>query len=1390
MKQTQPRSTSTHSRRKRPRLPLQTILIAAFVVPIVGAVGLTGYLSFKNGQQAVEDLAQQLMAEMSDRIQQQLHHYLSNAQIINQINASALQTGRLNIQDPNALTQFFWQQRFLFDNVCGAAIYFGTPQGEFTGLGLHRLSNTWRIGRSGQSTNGRYQSYATNTQGQATQLLNQGDLYDPRVRPWYEAARRAGTATWSEVYPDFSQQDLKIALSQPVYDANGELQGVLGVDCLFSKIGELLNETTVRQSGIIFITERSGDLIASSTHALPLDEQSLRINALDLNHSLIQRSTQVLQDNAGTLTAIDHATSLAFMQNGKRYFLQAAPFRRETGLDWLIIVVVPESDFMARVHANTNTTIWLSLGALSLAIAIGVVTARRVTRPIIRMSVASHALVNGELEQPIADSSIQEVKTLADAFNWMSQQVQASRQQLQDYARSLEDKVSERTQALEHEIQQHKQTETELQQGKEALRLIVEGTAFQTGDEFFKACVRYLAKVLQVQYAIVSEFANVEKTRVRSLAYWTGSDWSAPIEYAIKNTPCESVLAGGTCYYPTNVQNEFAEDRELIDMGVVSYLGMPLVNSLGEVLGHLAVLDVKPMSTDRDRELILRIFAARAGAELERHYTEAAIRQQESMLRSIGDNLNNGAIYQQIRGLDGRDRILYMSAGIEQIAEVKPAAVLADINVLYSQIVEADMPSIMVAIEQSSRDLSIFNQQFRQRTPSGKMKWMQCRSTPSRLPTGETLWSGIVLDISDLKQVEAALRQSEEEFRTIVENVNDVIYILNPDGTFAYLSPSLTDSLHYEPAEFVGVHFAPMIHPDYLQLCIDAVQKLVQTGQTVWGLEYLIKPKHGDWRWFISNISAVHDDAGNVLYCVGVARDVTQRKLIEEELRRAKEAADIASQAKSEFLANMSHELRSPLNAILGFSQLLQRSPTLSADQQENVDTIIRSGEHLLTLINNILDLSKIEAGRTTLHATDFDLHQLLHDVELMFRLRAQEKQLQLVCDRDPNLPQYVCTDSVKLRQVLINLLSNAVKFTDKGQVILRTSWVTDHSPFVASGASPQPNREPKTNDRPVTLHFEIEDTGIGIAPDEVDHLFEAFVQTQSGKTQEGTGLGLTISRKFVELMGGTISVSSQPQQGTVFSFDIQATLADAIDPSQRVQSERPPIIGLEPNQPHYRILVVDDKFENRQLLIKLLTPLGFELREASNGKEAIAIWSEWEPHLIWMDMRMPIMDGYEATSHIKSTIKGQATAIVALTASALEEQKAVVLSAGCDDFIRKPFQEADIFEMMKKHIGVRYLYRELSDSRNAIEPNQHPTLSQEQFVEQLRSLPNALLTDITQALCNVDLDTLTGLISQVNAINPAIATRLQKQIDNFEYEQILAAIQTLEQPIQREIVL
>ncbi|AFY44034.1 ATP-binding protein [Nostoc sp. PCC 7107] len=468
------------------------------------------------------------------------------------------------------------------------------------------------------------------------------------------------------------------------------------------------------------------------------------------------------------------------------------------------------------------------------------------------------------------------------------------------------------------------------------------------------------------------------------------------------------------------------------------------------------------------------------------------------------------------------------------------------------------------------------------------------------------------------------------------------------------------------------------------------------------------------------------------------------------ELEQAKLLADSANQAKSTFIANMSHELRSPLNAILGFAQIMIRSQTLGREHQENVGIIYRSGEHLLTLINNILDLSKIEAGKTTLNPKKFDLHRLLDDIHDMFHLKAEEKNLQLIMEYDPDLIRYICTDEVKLRQVLINLINNAIKFTQAGGISIRVSTLVANSS---------------------TLHFEIEDSGAGIAEEELGQIFEAFTQSATGKqAQEGTGLGLPISRQFVHLMGGNITVKSVVGQGTILLFDIQVAEVKASDITTHQPSRC--VIALEPNQPKYRILIVDDKPNNRQLLIKLLSPLGFEIHEAINGQEAINIWDSWEPHLIWMDMRMPVMDGYTATQQIKATTKGQATVIIALTASVLEEEKAVIISAGCDDFVRKPFREEEIFNAMNKYIGVKYIYEELT-------PIQTETRHTREVLtaDAIAELPSELLEQLEKSVITSNLDLITAVVQQIAIHNESLSRTIENCLHQFEYEKILHLI-------------
>jgi signal transduction histidine kinase len=477
--------------------------------------------------------------------------------------------------------------------------------------------------------------------------------------------------------------------------------------------------------------------------------------------------------------------------------------------------------------------------------------------------------------------------------------------------------------------------------------------------------------------------------------------------------------------------------------------------------------------------------------------------------------------------------------------------------------------------------------------------------------------------------------------------------------------------------------------------------------------------------------------------------EANKRKNI--ELEKAKREAEAANQAKSQFLANMTHELRTPLNAILGFTQLLSRAQNFNPEQQEQLQIINRSGEHLLGLINDVLEMSKIEAGMAQLHSHCFDFFALINHLQEMLQLKATSKGLQLIFELSSDIPQYMQTDESKLRQVLINLLSNAIKFTQKGCVTLRVSSAINQA------------EEPTTQQ--TKLLFEVSDTGEGIASEDLDCLFEAFVQSEAGhKSSEGTGLGLPISKCFVELMGGKITLASELGKGTIANFDILVTLSTTQETYQSLSKGR--VIKLAPDQPQYRILVVEDKWENRQLLFQMLSPLGFEVLEATNGQEGIEVWEKTEPHLILMDMRMPVMDGYEATKYIRNTVKGQSTVIIALTAFAFEERKTVILEAGCDDFIAKPFREEELLEKIGKHLGVIYLYESLQFSPQEISVAKK-TLTSEDF----QVMPLEWNKQMYLASASFNDEDVVVLIEQIPEDNAELKLALTDLVYNFRLD-------------------
>jgi len=658
-------------------------------------------------------------------------------------------------------------------------------------------------------------------------------------------------------------------------------------------------------------------------------------------------------------------------------------------------------------------------------------------------------------------------------------------------------------------------------------------------------------------------------------------------------------------------------------------------------------------------------------------------------------------------------------------------------------------------------------------TALGK-RWIEVNYVPTFDDQGEVEGIAVLsFDVTERKQAEEALRESQEQFALFMDMLPHGIFIKEEDSTVIYVNQYMRDQFNAQTWLGKDAHGAFPDYPDLAEAMMADDRAALAQGYTK--VEEAMPNKDGVEHVFVTTKFRIERTDKPPLMG-GIGLDITERVKAERELataletaRRLQDEAEVANRAKSAFLANMSHELRTPLNAILGYMQLMARDAQITSRQREYLETITRSGEYLLALINNVLAMSKIEVGRTILQENGFDLHSQLRGLHEMFRMRANKRGITLQLDVADNVPRFVYADEGKLRQVLMNLLSNAVKFTKDGSITLRVGCQKPET----SGEHDTPSDSTER----LLLYFEVEDTGVGIAPEEVEDVFDPFVQSSSGQQlQEGTGLGLSISREFLDLMGGKIGVESRVGQGTTFRVHLPVTLADAngIEALELLAQHR--IARIEPGQTApdggpFRLLIVEDNVTNRDLLVELLTPFGFDLRAAANGAEGVEVWDEWQPHLVWMDMKMPVMDGYEATRQIKTRAESteHPAIIIAMTASVFEEERAAILAAGCDDFVRKPFHEYEICRMLHRHLGVRFRYETASAA-----PEVMPNVALSDLRAAVDTLPPTWTTDLYQAAVALDIELMLALVETARPQVPMLAEVLESWIRDFEYEKLL----------------
>jgi PAS domain S-box-containing protein len=1125
-----------------PKMSLRLVLLVPLVVQISVAVGVTGWLSFRNGQKAVNDLATRLSLEVAARTKENFQSFGDVSHLFLQMNTAAIASGNLDPEDFPNLERYLWNQTKLSDRM--TTIYYGDEQGRF--LLLKRETENLVYIRD-ESTAPDRQIYRLDSQGNRTELIKTVP-YDPRTRPWYTTAKQSGKPTWSPIYVFAAPPVLGITPVMPIYNKTGSLQGVLAIDLTLSQISDFLKRIKISKSGQVFAIERSGEIVASSTEELPFvtsKDGQKRLLATDSKNQLIRSAATYLQNRFGSFAQIDSQGQFTFDLDGKRQFITVAPLRDGRGLDWLIVVAIPEADFMEQINANTRTTILMCFFAFILAILLGIITSRWVSQPITRLLEASKALTkmsessdftSAELDGEIEVQGVNELGVLAQSFNQMARQLRSSFVALEQTNSNLENRVAARTAEL-------KAAEAELRALFAAMSELI--IVLDASGRYLKVAPTNLSLLYKPPEELIGKtlsemFPPATADRfIHCIQSALNTKQTVSIEYTLPIRDREICFAASIS--PLSEDSVIWVARDITEYKRDESARLERQKQLLKQNTVLVELARKKALYRGDLKVALREITEAAAYTLQTERAGAWLYDESrSKLQCLDQFHRSTGRHSEGFEIAAADYPAYFRA-LEEHRTIAADDALSDMRtkeLAKSYFAQSDTTSTLDApVRLGGQTVGVICIEQIAGTSNWTVEEQNFAASLADLVS-------LAIEASERERTEIALRQAEQKYRSIFENAVEGIFQTTPEGHFLSVNPALARIYGYATPEELTLNLTKIRQQAYVnpQRQEEFMRAINKSGE-VSGFESEVYRADGYVIWISESARAVRDEDGNTLYYEGSIEDISDRKVFESALKLALEAAEAASTAKSAFLANMSHELRTPLNAIIGYSEILQEESEEYGNTEiiPDLDRIRTSGRHLLSLINDILDISKIEAGRMDLYLETFDIAALIEEVASTATPLIEKNGNTLDVSQISNIGT-MQADITKVRQILLNLLSNAAKFTKNGTITLTANREQ------ISGDSHEGNPE-KSSQSEVNPHSSIPskeflvlhciDTGIGMNPDQLQRIFQPFIQADASTTRKygGTGLGLAISQRFCQMMGGNISLQSQEGVGSTFTI-------------------------------------------------------------------------------------------------------------------------------------------------------------------------------------------------------------------------------------------------------------